>query len=316
MKSSTIQTTLFILEEFHKRADNTLDAYDKFLLEELNVGTKQLGRWLEDIANYENSNIIEIKVGRKKAYKLLKPIDLFIETFENSDDIGWFFNMAHDADPEIFKELEKYTNENKDIYKFKNTPFEDVSTLEAKETFKMLKRAVQAREYIKVKFNYEDEEYDNLKALKLIFMDNNWYIAYVNKDDLLKFGRISFIEKASYATKTTSFQPSSVKKQMIFLDMHLQNSMTLYGEKIKTAIIKATPNISKYFQKDMKIFLSTQKYKETLDDGSVIFSIDYTQELEILPFIQKWLPDLVILEPQELKEAYKTKLQETLENHN
>jgi len=316
MKSSTIQTTLFILEEFHKRADNTLDSYDKFLLDELSISTKQLGRWLEDIANYENSNIIEIKVGRKKAFKLLKPIDLFVETFENSDDIGWFFNMAHDADPEIFKELEKYTNEHKNIYKFKNTPFEDVSTLEAKETFKMLKRAVQAREYIKIKFNYEDEEHDDLKALKLIFMDNNWYIAYVDEDDLLKFGRISFIEKASYATKATQFKSNSVAKQINFLDKHLQNSMTLYGEKRKTAIIKATPNIAKYFQKDMKIFLSTQKYKKTLDDGSVIFHIDYTQELEILPFVQKWLPDLVILEPQELKDTYKTKLQETLKNHN
>ena len=172
MKNSTLQTTLFILEEFHKRADNTLDSYDVFLLEELNIGTKQLGRWLKSIA-LDINDIVEIKIGKKKAYKLLKPIDLFIETFENSDDIGWFFNMAHDADPEIFKELEKYTNEHKNIYKFKNTPFEDINTLEAKDTFKMLKRAVQAKEYIKIKFSYEDVEHDNLRCLKLIFMDNN-----------------------------------------------------------------------------------------------------------------------------------------------
>jgi predicted DNA-binding transcriptional regulator YafY len=50
--------------------------------------------------------------------------------------------------------------------------------------------------------------------------------------------------------------------------------------------------------------LLSQKFKEKLDDGSIIFTLDYTQPLEILPFIQKWLPHLVILEPQELKEEY------------
>ena len=314
MKNTTVEKILYILHQFHNKTNNTLDSYDPELIEELNISQKQLERWLKAIAN-DIDNIVEVKVGRKKGYKLLKPVDLFIETYKNTDDIGWFFHMAHDADPEIFKELEKYTNTHKDIYIFKNTPFEDVNTFKSKETFKMLKRAIQAREYIKIKFNYEDREHDNLKCLKLVFMDNNWYIAYV-KEDILKFGRISFIENVSYATKFTSFQPSSVKKQIIFLNKHLQNSMTLYGADKKTATIKATPAIAKYFKKGMKIFLKTQKYKETLADGSVIFTLDYTQELEILPFIQKWLPDLIILEPQELKEAYIKKLQNSINNHN
>ena len=314
MKNSKLQTILFILGEFHKRKDGVLDSYDAYLLEELDVSTKQLGRWLGTIAE-DVQDIVEIKVGKRKAYKLLKPIDLFIKTFQDSDDIGWFFNMAHDADPEIFHELEKYTNEHKDIYKFKNTPFEDVSSFEAKQTFKILKRAVQAREYVKIKFSYEEQEHDNLKCLKLIFMDNNWYIAYVDTEDVLKFGRISFIEKASYATKTTSYQKSSVEKHLHFIDKKLQNSMTLYAEEVKIAKIKATKNISRYFEKDMKIFLSSQSYKETLEDGSVLFTLTYTQELEILPFIQRWMPDLIIQEPFELREAYIKKLQTALKNH-
>ena len=312
--SSTLQTILFILDEFHKRQDGVLDSYDEYLLEELGVSSKQLGRWLDSIAK-DVDDIVEIKKGKRKAYKLLKPIDLFVETFEHSSDIGWFFNMAHDADPEIFKELEKYTNVHKDIYKFKNTPFEDVSSLEAKETFKMLKRAVQAREYVKLKFTYENKEHDNLKCLKLIFMDNNWYIAYVDEEDLLRFGRISFIEKVTYATKATSYQKSSVEKHVHFIDKGLQNSMTLYGKTPKVATLKANKNIARYFEEGMKIFLSSQKYKQTLEDGSIVFTITYTQELEILPFIQRWMPDLIILEPLELKEAYINKLQLAIKNH-
>jgi len=44
--------------------------------------------------------------------------------------------------------------------------------------------------------------------------------------------------------------------------------------------------------------------------------LSYTQELEILPFIQKWLPDLVILEPKGLREAYVKKLKKALNSYN
>ena len=65
----------------------------------------------------------------------------------------------------------------------------------------------------------------------------------------------------------------------------------------------------------MKKFLKTQKFIKKEDDGSIVFSVEYTQELEILPFVQKWLPDMVILEPKELKETYVKKLQDGLKNN-
>jgi len=66
----------------------------------------------------------------------------------------------------------------------------------------------------------------------------------------------------------------------------------------------------------MKKFLSSQKFIEELEDGSVVFSIEYTQALEVLPFIQKWIPDLIILEPQELKKEFVNKLYSFINNHN
>jgi len=64
----------------------------------------------------------------------------------------------------------------------------------------------------------------------------------------------------------------------------------------------------------MKKFLSSQKFIEEKEDGSVIFTLEYTQSLEILPFIQRWLPDLIILSPQDLKEEYLEKLTQTINN--
>ncbi len=309
MISSIPHRTLFILEAFHER--KTLDSYDEALLEEFDISSKQLGRLLDDVAEAVGSIEI-IKVGKRKSYRLIESIDIFTEIIEKSNDIGWLFKMAYDSDPYIFKDLEKFTKKDKDIYLFKNTPFEDTKTLEAKETFKRLKTAVEYREYRKITFKGGIQ--DNLKCLKMVYMGNNWYIAYINSEDKLLFARISLIERVDYALKTGSFQPSTVQKHLEFLK-NIQNSMTLYGKPKKIARLKAKPFIAKYFEPDIKKRLSSQKFEKKLDDGSIIFTVEYTQPMEVLPLIQGWLPNLIILEPKELKKYYIKKLHQTISEH-
>ena len=299
---TTIRKYKIILEEFSLSQDKTLTAYDEALTSRLPQGTKQLGRLLADLES-EFDAIVKIEGKKKDTYKLIKPVDLFVETFEHTDNIDWFFHMAHDADPEIFKALEGYTNKNKHIYKFLNTPFEDIEELKSNGILKKLEAAVKLSEYRKIKFTGL-EAIDNLKCLKLLFIDNNWYIATSGEDEKVWLSRVSFIEEVSYATNISKFQKSSVKQQMKFIDNNIQNSLTRYDFPVQTATIKVMQERAKYFDKGMKKFLSSQKFKEKLDDGSIIFTLEYTHSLEILPFIQKWLPHLVILEPQELKEEY------------
>jgi len=308
---TTIKKYNIILEEFTLSIDKTLTAYSEALTERLPLGPKQLGRLLSDL-ELEFDAIIKLEGKKRATYKLIKPIDLFVETFENSDNIDWFFHMAHDADPEIFKELESFTNQNKIVYKFINTPFEDMEILRSSGILKKLESAVKHREYRKIKFAGLDKALDNQKCLKLLFIDNKWYTATVGEDAIARLSRVAFIEDVTYAANMSSFQKSSVKKQMNFIENEIQNSFTLYGVEKKVAIIRAVPSKARYFKKGMKKFLSSQKFLEELEDGSVLFSVDYTQSLEILPLIQKWMPNLVIVEPQGLKEEYKQILQESL----
>lgn len=307
---STFQKYLFLLEELNLKG--LIDPYDKEIQDSLKLGQKQINRLLDEFLSVFDNIVPETK-GKKRTYKLVKPMDIFIEAFKNFNEVGWLFNMACDGDPEIFKELENYTKQNKNIYMFKNSPFEDLQSLESKEMFKRLKTAVKHKEYRKIKFLHDENTYDNLKCLKLIFMDNNWYIAFVDNEDKLRMGRISFIQSVEYASKMGSFQSSSVEKHLEFLAT-AQNSMSLFGVDKKVARLKASPNIARYFEEGMKIFLLSQKFIEKQNDGSVIFTLEYTQPLEILPFVQRWLPDITILEPQELKDEYKNKLQSAIAN--
>jgi len=304
---TTIRKYNIILEEFNLAQDKTLTAYDEALTSRLSLSVKQIGRLLADLES-EFDAIVKLEGRKRVTYKLIKPVDLFVETFEHTDNIDWFFHLAHDADPEIFQALESYTNKNKYVYKFINQPFEDIDKLKSNGILKKLEVAVKLREYRKIKFS-DIDVIDNLKCLKLLFIDNNWYIATSREDDNVYLSRVSFIKDVSYATNINSFQKSSVKKQMKFIENHIQNSLTRYDLPAKIATIKVTPEKAKYFEKGMKKFLLSQTFKEKLNDGSIIFTLKYTQSIEILPFIQKWLPHLVILEPQELREEYKNNLQ-------
>lgn len=312
MKLTKTEQYNILIEEFKKRDDRTLDIYDEVLKKRIGKSPKTIQRLIEEFMLKYNS-VVEVDGRRRKTYKLVIPMDVVTEGFEHFESIGWLFQMAHDADPTMFKELEELTRKEKYIYMFKNTPFEDLDTIESNQNFQRLKKNIQAREYTKVTFLYDDIVYDNIKPIKLVFVDGNWYIAFITDENILQFGRINFIKRVDFGSKIGHFQPSSIQKYLGFLEKNLQNSMTLYGEKKKIATIKATPFIAKYFKDGMKKFLASQTFLKEEEDGSILFTLEYTQPIEILPFIQKWLPDLVIVEPQELQEEYKKKLEKALE---
>jgi len=297
-----------IMKEFNKKVDKTLTAYElKYILGKT---PKQIERYL-DVLKDEFYSIIKTKVGRKKSYKLIDDFDMFIEVFEKfankKDGIDNLLKILKDNKPKLFEKLEYEISQNSQVYLFKNVIFEKVNN---KDIFNKLKKVIKFNEYRDIKL--EDKKLKDIKPIKLILIDNNWYLAYVDIVDILRLVRVSFIKSVN-RSKKNSYQKITIEKHLKALKNRLQNSMTLFDREPQPATIKATPAIAKYFKEDMKKFLLTQKYERVLDDGSIIFKVQYTQELEILPFVQKWLPDLIILEPQELRDAYVKKLKSAVE---
>ncbi len=307
-----------LMEEFLSRKE--ISAYDEKLLAEFDCSPKTLGRYLGDIEQLY-SHIIKIKRGKKSVWRLISVSDVFEEFIRNHDDISMLFNIAKEADPEILKELEKKTLEKvakeRDIFIFKNYIMEELREPRLKGYFKDLKQAVKNREYRDIYYQVEDKEieFTDAKPIRLVFVDNNWYAAVVDKEGMLHILRISFINKLERRPTQGRFQEFNLEPYIDFLK-DIQNGLTLYGEKRKKAIVKATPKVAQYFKEGMKKFMPSQKFIKQNSDGSVIFSLEYTQELEILILIQRWLPDLIILEPKELQQAYIKKLKKTLEYQN
>ena len=295
-----------------------ITAYDDHILKEFNCSSKTLERYLNEIEELYD-HIIKIKRERKNRWKLIKVSDIFEEFISNGNDLYSLFELAKEFNPEIFKELEDSTLKkiatNKSIFLFKNYIMEEINTPKTKEIFKDLKDAVKNREYRDIYYHYDgDILYKDAKPLKLAFIDNNWYIAILTKEKEFQFLRLNFITDIKKRYSQGRFQTANIEQYIQFI-ASAQNAMTLFDKPKKRAKIKANKKIAKYFKPNMKKRLSSQQFVKELENGDIIFTLEYTQELEILPIIQKWLPDLIILEPKELKESYIKKLQEAIDNH-
>jgi len=228
---------------------------------------------------------------------------------EQKSDLTWIVQMLHEQDPSLIRQMEKETvsaienelEEDKDIFLFSSQPFEIFTTDTQKRIFANLKTAVKNHEYRTIyTIGNETNPLKNVKCLKIIYSQNNWYIAVEIEKEVLKLIRIKFIFKVEYSKKN-SYKKGVLEKYKDYF-LHFENPMTLPCESKKLVVLKVYPPISKYFRKEMKPYFKSQKHLAIHDDGSIEFSIEYTQSLEILPFIKRWLPDIEILSPKKLRD--------------
>jgi len=115
---------------------------------------------------------------------------------------------------------------------------------------------IKRREYRNILYKYDEvKEYKNVKCLKIIFSENNWYLADEIEEREFRLFRISFIEKVSYSLKN-SYQKRVLKKYEECFKQ-IENPMTLCNKEPKRAKIKAHKEIAKYFKGDMKQFFNS-----------------------------------------------------------
>ena len=157
---------------------------------------------------------------------------------------------------------------------------------------------------------FDELRANDVKCLKIVFTDGNWYLTIEDAEGNFRLLRVAFIVSLSKSSK--NYQGGILEKYKTYFNK-IQNAMSLPSEPLRRALLKASPKVAIYFKEGMKPFFPTQKFKKKLDDGSIIFSIDFTQDMEILPFIKKWLPDIEILEPKDLRETFKEQLKAALD---
>ena len=297
---------------FQRHQGEIIDSYNETLQQLLEVGQRQLARDLETFAASFDT-IVETKKGKRKAYILPKKEDILLEAFQNDLELGILFEMAQEAMGEMLQSWNRSAQKEQKPYLFFNMPYEDIKQLEQNGNFQSLKNAIERHEYRTITLKGKDaKQFEDIKPIKLLFSEGNWYITYIDKETL-RISRISFIAQVKYSHKN-SYQPKSISPYLSWLNHTFQNSFSRYGISPQKALLYAKPNIAHYFEEGMKQFFRSQRFVEKDEKGGVYFEVSYTQKMELLPFVQRWMPDLLIIEPGELKKAYRKKLEEALKN--
>ena len=320
---------IFLLLE--KLASGTeLYAKDPVLQEELgNVHERTVDRYLKDVADlysdivYTEQKIVE-RDGRKiTIYKAATTqsakIDILRFFLNNSTDLGWLLQSVHENDPTILDNSEEHEvikeqmKKDEDIFLFKSNPFENFESERGKRLFDTLKNGVKKRAVFIIDYRYppKEEILTECFALKMIYMNNNWYLA-VEHEGKVRFLRMAFIYRVDLGWKSKYSKTVLTKYKTFFKT--LQNPLTL-NKPFETVRLKAAPQVAFYFKEDMKPFFPSQKFIQENEDGSIEFSLDYTQPLEVLPFIKQWQPMLTILSPDSLKDVFIADLKKSIANH-
>jgi len=317
---STKETVLEYIRTHGATKSNTPQLYQE-------IG-KSSYRGLEDVLRYleETEGLLIREKQGKTHYWRLKDKGLIAEKLSQKDAINLNYAIELNKDefsPDTIKTLKKMFTSNSKTLLGNLSISEELNDETMNKNYDLLTEAIANHYYVQLHIDDTAHKkiYKEVKPIKIIFMNDNWYLAFEYPDDSQKkfqFSRLVFIKRVKYCkdekfASHNSFQAQSVEKYIEFIKS-AQSSMTLYGKESKTATIQALPRVAKYFDKGMKTFLSSQKFSRKCDDGSVIFTLEYTQPLEILPIIQKWMPDLIIIAPEELRKEYIAKLKKTLKH--
>jgi predicted DNA-binding transcriptional regulator YafY len=290
-------------------------------VEELGMSVRNLRRYLDEIEQ-SYPHITKIKKEGSICYKLESTSEIFHTFLSNREEISWLLQLIHESDKNLLEDLAKETHERlekiskheRDVFLFQGLPFNELNDARSRDIFNMLKLAIKNCEYRDIHYQYNIPTIlKNAQCLKLLFMDSNWYIAIASQEKGLLLLRMAFISHVEYSKKET-YQPTQLIKYKDYLQ-NIQSPMTLYGVEKQIGYFLASPKVAKYFMPHMKKYLSSQTFIEQHKDGSVEFSLEYTQALEVLPFIKRWLPEIEVLSPLSLQELMLKDVKEYLEKY-
>jgi predicted DNA-binding transcriptional regulator YafY len=206
--------------------------------------------------------------------------------------------------------LENEIKKSKDCYEFISKPFESKKGNET--LLRDLENAIHHKRYIKVIYNtpYGTQEF-NLKPYKIVFINENFYLASENTDERFKFTMLRLSQIGSIELLREQFHHNPDIKDFI---KQLQTPFPLYKSNFREHLIKVSIHVDKDKAKFFKLkkYLPSQNIEKENDDTSLLVSFQVSQEREMEELIKKWIPYVKVIEPNSLKDKIESELKQYL----
>jgi len=309
---------LFIVEQLtlHKKV------CIKELSQKYDLKVRNLQKDFELLKEYFSDRLL--KIG--DCYSLLKQeqfYDLFKENHKTSKQFLKFLSMV---DSELYSQFKQENIElikalkldSSLIYQIENSPYEHLKS-ESLEILEQLESAITNRTYITIVHQKPNEKlwiYKESQVLKILYLEDNWYITVnttanyhkSNPNSCFRLMRISFIKKISPTrTEPKNFYSNNSHKIKAENAMHhLQSPFSKIHNKPYIVLVKISAYASVYFS--AKQYLKSQRMVKKYKNRETLFEFTITDDMEIMPLIQQWIPHLKVIEPIRIKEQIEEKM--------
>ncbi|MDD3591868.1 MAG: WYL domain-containing protein [Sulfurovum sp.] len=170
-----------------------------------------------------------------------------------------------------------------------------------------LERAITVKKKIKCRYDLEEHHKElDLKPLKIANYEGFWYlIALDGRNDILKKYYLKNIKQIKLTDE--SFERTTE------LDSLLDNSISVWFDKDVEpykVTMQISSTVSKYFIR--KPISKSQITESVHEDGSMMVSVEITDDMEIIPFVKYWMPHIRVLEPVRIEERLKKDIENYL----
>ena len=220
--SLDLNNKTLVIFEILKRLVEKREIYpsDTQLLDELGIKERTLRRHMDEIKIlFPDAFVAENKLIKhgKRPIKVLrvsdknKDIIVVLEyLLKNGDNLGWIITLLNENDPSLLsdlkiyeKEVSKQIKEDSGVFLFRTNPLEVLQDEPSKRYLNELRNAVMNREYRDIKYKYigKTENLTDVKCLKIVFTDSNWYLAIEDTRGNFRLLRVAFIVSLSKSSK-------------------------------------------------------------------------------------------------------------------
>jgi len=194
------------------------------------------------------------------------------------------------------------------VYDFKSRPFENMQN---HEVIKKLEHAIKFNKEVKIRYKSERAiSHANFQPYKILFLNENFYMVGENSSkNQFEFRRISMIEEVEYKNKTFI-----AHKDIIEFIKTIQTPWANFGQSDKVVQLRVNKKIRRFFI--FKKYLPSQVVVQTYDNGDILVEYTVTNYHELEELIIKWLPNIEIISPRNLKKMIKRTLKQKLASIN
>jgi predicted DNA-binding transcriptional regulator YafY len=275
-----------------------------------NINVRTVQRYKNEVEEFFNIKLISTRRGCY-TFPAHNRIDNFLLQKEDLNDFNNLANILSLINPQFLrflkideKVIKKYIKDNTILVK--ESPIEELSSSE----IEILKKAIKRKDYVDIKYILDKEHFfENVKPLKIVFAEGNWYLACLTKDKInngFKFLRINWIKEIKLKNK--EFKVPKEAKEFL---KNFQTLFSSYKVPYKEVIVEVDEEVARHFR--VKKFLPSQKILE--DNGKLKISYIINNDNEIIRLVKRWIPHMKIITPIELQQKFKQLLLEFLEKN-